>query len=159
MADASTLSEEVALLKRVLYKNHSQHRRSLYFHSLKSAYRSAKRIGDVDAEEQAALRAVRLLEGASAADDLRLAAAEVANILAQVSALGKSARLAHVRCYRAAKRLSGLVAQGFFLPFAVVCLACASRIASQVQEIQSRATVRARSACSRAGRHVARDGV
>ena len=69
--------------------------------------------------------ALALLESASSA----LLDPAIGEALVQLATASQCAHAAWTRSRKAARRLSGLLAQGFFLPFAVVALALISRVA------------------------------
>jgi len=119
------LTDELDVLRRLAYKNHSQHRRTLYFRAMKMAQRSLTKLAGFDAAPTRA--AVALMEAAGSVQALLDPA--IGEALVQLASALRCARAAWTRSRKAAQRLSGLLAQGFFLPFAVVALALMSRVA------------------------------
>ena len=85
--------------------------------------------------------AIRLVESAKSWEQLLVCS--IGQALVDLAGLARLARRAHHCCLVAAKRLSSLVAQGFFLPFGVVSLGLVSRLASHAKFFCNRAAVRA----------------
>jgi hypothetical protein len=121
---AEQLEEETRVLDRIVYKNYNQHRRGLYFASLRMMQRSCAKLLRLEASKCFADVVVGVV-GLDADLSLVNSIGEAVNKLALAAKLARQAR---VRANKAAVRFSSLVAQGFFLPFAVVCLALTSTV-------------------------------
>lgn len=116
------MNDEVKVIGRVVYKNKNQHRKLQYFQVLQMAYRKLTKL-------QAALALHESLKQACLAMLAKAKTSKEVDLDLLKRTLDATVLAANLHpvaskyCVLAAQRLSGLVAKGWFLTFAVIALA------------------------------------
>ena len=125
------LEKEYLLLKKMIYKNRNQHRSTKYFKSMVMLFKSLDRFLNGSNKYEEIISEYEKLNGellkCKRAQDINH---ETLNIFFnnKFAFFIELCRKAKVRSFHAARQFTSLLSTRYFLPFAVVCLACVSKI-------------------------------
>jgi hypothetical protein len=133
------LWREAALLERLLYKNAAQHRAGRPFHRLAAVRRLARLLRAADGEGAAARLHADLAPAAAptAAPHHRRVPRAAAAAFVRRRLLGacRAAEALLPAVHAAAAQLTAQIAQSFFLPLSLTCLAAVARVAALAAQL------------------------
>eukprot|EP00941_MAST-03F_sp_MAST-3F-sp1_P002667 g2667.t1 len=124
-------TSELALLKRLVFKNKNQHRNTIYYRKLCKVCRCASKF-DVDKFRTTALEIEEIKKTAS---QKSIEPIVVRNLLGAVVKLANCLHSVSLSCKENARPFHALIAQTYFMPFALVILSVFGRIFAVSNEL------------------------
>jgi hypothetical protein len=139
MDSCRELHAELAIISKLLYKNRNQHRRTPYFRLLERVRREHATLAPLRAQQRIrdAERMIATLQGNGESTSATMEYSSSDQLLILDNTVAATVGFMHaselvVKC---ATRVASLLAQGFFMPFALVMTAILAKLRSLTQKI------------------------
>lgn len=133
--ELSSLQCEYSLLRKLIYKNRNQHRSTKYFKSMNMLGSTLNRV--LNGMTEIAIEFSKLnsmLLRCKTGKEIDHAALD-AFFNGKFAGFIESCRKAKIRSFHAVRQFTSLVRTRYFLPFAVICLACISKIGVLIMKL------------------------